>query len=114
MHIPPSGTTQHTLHAWIAHLNNKCVGHIHMQRESKKRLKFLDAWVHPNYRRQGIYRNLWDLRWEYVQKHYNTYIAYAWALPMSIGLLRKKGFKTDTSGFFINVKSFFNPVKMAS
>ena len=28
--------------------------------------------------------------------------------------LRKKGFKTDTSGFFINVKSFFNPVKMAS
>ena len=28
--------------------------------------------------------------------------------------LRKKGFKKDTSGFIINTKSFFNPVKIAN
>ena len=46
MHIPPSGTTQHVLHAWIAHIGSLCVGHIHLQQEAKKQIKFLDAWVH--------------------------------------------------------------------
>ena len=103
MHIPPSGTTQHTLHAWVAHINNICVGHIHLQRESNKRIKFLDAWVHPDYRRQGIYRKLWDTRWQYVNEHYRGWNAYAWCKPMSLPLLLEKGFKAGDSSVYVEM-----------
>ena len=70
-----------------------------MQVEIDKKIKFMDAWVHEDFRRKGIFTSLWDKRWEYVKKHYKGYIAYAWCLPMSLGLLRKKGFVQS-----INVK----------
>ena len=101
MHIPPSGTTQHTLHAWIAHIDNLCVGHVHLQREANKRLKFLDSWVHEDYRRQGIYRKLWDTRWEYVNKNFKGYKAYAWCKPMSLPLLLEKDFKAEDSSVYV-------------
>ena len=68
------------------------MGHIHLQREADKKLKFLDAWVHPNYRKQGIFRKLWDTRWIFVNKKFRGYKAYAWAKPMSLPLLLEKGF----------------------
>ena len=92
IHIPSSGTTQYVKHSWVAHINNQCVGHIHLQREADKKLKFLDAWVHPNYRKQGIFRKLWDTRWIFVNKKFRGYKAYAWAKPMSLPLLLEKGF----------------------
>ena len=101
IHIPPSGTTQHTLHAWVAHINNLCVGHIYLQQEAKNRIKFLDAWVHPNYRRQGIYRKLWDIRWDFVQKNYKNYIVYAWAKPTSLPLLLEKGFNQGDTCIYV-------------
>ena len=104
MHIPPSGTTQHTLHAWVAHLDNKCVGHIHLQREAKQTIKFLDAWVHPDYRRQGIYRTLWDTRWIYVQEHFKNFTVYAWAKSMSLPLLIEKGFNTGDKCVYVEKK----------
>ena len=54
MHLKPSGTRQYNMHGWIAHIDNEPVGHIHMLLESNNRLKFLDAWVDENHRRQGI------------------------------------------------------------
>jgi len=92
LHIPSSGTTQYVKHSWVAHVNNKCVGHIHLQREANKKVKFLDAWVHKDYRRQGIFRRLWDIRWEYVKQEFKNYTAYAWVKPMSLPLLLEKGF----------------------
>ena len=92
VHVPPSGTTQHVQHAWIASLNQLCVGHIHLQVEPDQRIKFLDAWVHPDYRRKGIFRKLWDIRWKYVEENYKGWKAYAWAKPMSLPLLIEKGF----------------------
>ena len=92
VHVPPSGTTQYVQHAWIASLNQLCVGHIHLQVEPDERIKFLDAWVHPDYRRKGIFRKLWDIRWEYVKENYKGWKAYAWAKPMSLPLLIEKGF----------------------
>jgi len=80
------------LHSWIAILNNECVGNIHLQLEPNKQIKFLDAWVHENHRRQGIFRKLWDTRWSFVQQHYKGYKAYAWCKPMSLPLLLEKGF----------------------
>ena len=101
VHVPPSGTTQHVQHAWIASLNQLCVGHIHLQVEPDQRIKFLDAWVHPDYRRKGIFRKLWDIRWEYVKQNYNGWKAYAWAKPMSLPLLLEKGFEEGDNCIYV-------------
>ena len=104
IHIPSSGTTQYVRHSWVAHINNICVGHIHLQKEANKRIKFLDAWVHENYRRQGIFRKLWDIRWKFVQKEYDEYIVYAWAKPMSLPLLLEKGFSKGDTFIYVEKK----------
>ena len=103
LYIPPSGTTQHQQHAWIAYSNNICIGHIHMQMEADKRIKFLDAWVHDEYRRKGIYRRLWDIRWDFIHKseEYKGYIVYAWCKPMSLPLLLEKGFAEGDSCIYV-------------
>ena len=87
--------------SWIALLNNECVGNIHLQIEPNKQIKFLDAWVHENYRRQGIFRKLWDIRWEFVQQNYKGYKAYAWCKPMSLPLLLEKGFKEGETCVYV-------------
>ena len=65
------------LHSWVAVLNDKCVGNIHLEIEPNCKIRFLDAWVHKKYRRKGIFRRLWDTRWQYVQENFPNYIAYA-------------------------------------
>jgi len=101
VHVPPSGTTQHVQHAWIASLEDLCVGHIHLQLEPDDKIKFLDAWVHPDYRRKGIFRKLWDIRWKYVERNYNGWKAYAWAKPMSLPLLLEKGFEEGDNCIYV-------------
>jgi len=101
VHVPPSGTTQHVQHAWIASVDQLCVGHIHLQVEPDDRIKFLDAWVHPDYRRKGIFRKLWDIRWNYVKQNYNGWKAYAWAKPMSLPLLLEKGFEEGDNCIYV-------------
>lgn len=97
MHLKPSGTRQYNMHGWIAHLDNNPIGHVHMLLESNKRLKFLDAWVDEEYRRQGIYRQLWEERWRYVRQNFDGWTVYAWAKPSSLPMLLEKGFtKGDT------------------
>jgi hypothetical protein len=80
------------LETWIAMLNGDIVGHIYMEREETQRIKFLDAWVHEDHRRKGIFRMLWDARWEYVQQRFKGYLVYAWCKPASLPLLVEKGF----------------------
>ena len=93
LHVKPSGTRQYSMHSWIAHIDNNCVGHVHMLLESGTRIKLLDAWVHEDYRRQGIYRQLWDERWKYIRDNYKGWRAYAWCKPASLPLLLEKGFE---------------------
>ena len=104
----PSGTRQYNMHGWVAHLDNICVGHIHMLIESNDRIKFLDAWVHEDYRRQGIFRKLWNTRWKYVNDNFKGHKAYAWAKPMSLPLLLEKGFKAGDSSVYVekNVEGY--------
>jgi GNAT superfamily N-acetyltransferase len=80
------------LETWIAMVNGEIVGHIYMEREENKRIKFLDAWVHEDHRRKGIFRKLWDARWDYVQLKYRGHLVYAWCKPASLPLLLEKGF----------------------
>jgi GNAT superfamily N-acetyltransferase len=80
------------LETWIAMVNGEIVGHIYMEREETQKIKFLDAWVHEDHRRKGIFRMLWDTRWEYVQQQFKGYLVYAWCKPASLPLLLEKGF----------------------
>ena len=57
--------------------------------------------MHPDYRRQGIYRKLWDIRWIFVQKEYKNYTVYAWAKPMSLPLLIEKGFNQGDTCIYV-------------
>lgn len=81
------------LETWIAMLNGDIVGHIYMEREQDQKLKFLDAWVHEEHRRKGIFRMLWESRWEYAKLKYPGWLAYAWCKDASLPLLLEKGFK---------------------
>ena len=80
------------LETWIAMINGEIVGHIYMEREDDNKIKFLDAWVHEEHRRKGIYRTLWETRWNYAQQRYKGYKVYAWCKPASLPLLLEKGF----------------------
>ncbi len=93
MYIPPSGTTAYCQHTWVTHVDDTCVGHIHMQVEANETIKFLDAWVHEDHRRKGVFRSLWDSRCNYVQREYLGYNVYAWCKPASLPLLLEKGFE---------------------
>lgn len=87
-------TNAQNLYGWVALSNtDQPIGHIFMQEELDNKVKFIDAWVHEDFRRQGIFASLWETRWEYVKENFKGYKAYAWALPTSQHLLRKKGFK---------------------
>ena len=79
-----------------------------MQLEANKRIKFLDAWVHEDHRKQGIFRKLWNMRWQYVNENFKGYTTYAWAKPMSLPLLLENGFKAVDSSVYVekNVEGF--------
>ena len=98
----PSGTRQYSMHGWVAILNDDCVGHIHMVLEANSRIKFLDAWVHEDYRRKGVFRTLWNTRWDYVSEHFRGFTAYAWAKPMSLPLLLEKGFTAGDTSVYVD------------
>ena len=89
VHLKSNGQRIET---WIAMFNGEIVGHIYMEREENKKIKFLDAWVHTEHRRKGIFSELWEARWQYVSEKYKGYPAYAWCKPASLPLLIEKGF----------------------
>lgn len=89
VHVKTNGQE---MQSWIALIDNEVVGHIYMKIENDNKIKFLDAWVHDNHRRKGIFRLLWDARWEYVNENYKGYKVYAWCKDTSLPLLKEKGF----------------------
>jgi hypothetical protein len=100
-HIKPNAQE---VESWIAISNGEAIGHIYMKIENDKRIKFLDAWVHPNWRRKGVYRKLWETRWDYVNENYMGYIIYAWSKEDSLNLLVEKGFSTGEVCTYVEKK----------
>ena len=86
-------TNGQPLVGWLAvDADGNTIGHVFLSIQNNKKIKLLDAWVDEQYRRQGIYRELWETRWKYVEKNYKGYKAYAWCLPKSLPLLIEKEF----------------------
>ena len=94
-------TNAQNLEMWIAYDGEEAIGHIFMSLEKENRIKFLDAWVDENWRRKGIYRRLWETRWEYVNENYKGYTVYAWCKDTSLTLLIEKGFHTGESVTYV-------------
>ena len=86
---------------WVAHIDNQCVGYIHFLLESNKTIKFMDAWVHEDFRRQGIFRKLWNARWEYCKNKYSGWLVYAWCKETSLPLLLEKGFEAGETCTYV-------------
>ena len=91
-------------HSWAAILSNKCIGNVHLQIEPNKKIKLLDAWVQPKYRRQGVYRQLWDTRWNFLQQNYKGYLSYAWCKSKSLPLAIEKGFNEGDNCVYVEKK----------
>lgn len=90
------------LHGWIAlGTNNQPIGHVFMQVEKNDKVKFMDAWVHEDYRRQGIFTDLWNTRWEYAKEKYEGNLVYAWCLPDSVNLYRRRGFNEGAPAVYM-------------
>lgn len=92
------------IETWVALSDDEVVGHIYMKVEKDNKIKFLDAWVHPDWRRKGIYRKLWETRWDYVNKNYSGYTIYAWCKNNSLPLLIEKGFETGEVVTYVEKK----------
>ena len=84
--------SKHSSCGWIAIIDDKEVGWVNMSFLPDNTLKFEDAFVHPNYRGKGVYRKLWDTRWEYVTEHYKGIKVVAYCKPQSINLYLEKNF----------------------
>ena len=74
-------------------IDKKEVGWCNMSFLPENTLKFEDAFVHPDYRGQGIYRKLWDTRWEYVNKNLKGMKVIAYCKPITVNFYQEKGFK---------------------
>jgi hypothetical protein len=92
------------IESWVAIIDNIVVGHIYMKIENEMKIKFMDAWVHDDYRRKGIFRKLWDTRWEYVNEFYKGYTIYAWCKETSLPLLVEKGFNVGEMCTYVEKK----------
>lgn len=101
VHLKPNAQD---MESWIALVNEEVVGHIYMKIELNNRIKFLDAWVHPDWRRKGIYRSLWETRWNYVLDNYKEYTIYAWCKQNSLPLLVEKGFEVGETATYVEKK----------
>ena len=77
---------------WIAVIDGITVGHVFMQVELENKVKFLDAWVHEDHRRKGIYKMLWDVRWKYVNEKFKGYTVYAWCKNNSLPVYKMNEF----------------------
>ena len=91
----PTNTPNPSKHSdcgWVAIIDGKEVGWVNMSFKPDNTLKFEDAFVHPDFRGLGIYRKLWDTRWEYVNEHYKGWKVVAYCKPTSINLYMEKNF----------------------
>ena len=87
------GPQRHSSCGWVAIIDSKEVGWCNMSFLPNNVLKFEDAYVHPNFRGKGIYRKLWNTRWEYVSKAYKGMRVISYCKPSTYKFYIDKGFE---------------------
>jgi len=85
----------HNLYQWLALHNGHVIGYVYASLEPDNNcIKFFDAHVDEEYRRQGIYDKLWNARLEYFSKNkYSGWTMYSWCKQTSINQFLKNNFE---------------------
>ena len=84
---------RHSTCGWVAIIDNKEVGWCNMSFLPNNILKFEDAFVLPTFRGRGIYRKLWDTRWNYVSTACKGMQVISYCKPSTQEFYKKRGFK---------------------
>lgn len=91
----PNNTPDPSRHAtcgWIALIDNEEVGWCNMTFLVDKTIKFEDAFIKPDQRGKGIYKKLWETRWNYVKEHFKGFRIIAYCKPITVNFYKRKGF----------------------
>ena len=91
----PTATPDPTRHAscgWVAIYNDKEIGWCNMTFLPNNVLKLEDAFIHPDFRGKGIYKQLWNKRYDYIQEHFSNYKLMAYCKPTTLDFYKKKNF----------------------
>ena len=88
----PPDPSRHSSCGWIALQDGKEVGWCNMSFLPNNTIKFEDAFVHQDYRGQGIYRSLWETRWNYIASHCQGMRIIAYCKPVTVQFYQDKGF----------------------
>ena len=83
---------RHSTCGWVAIEDSKEVGWINMSFLPNNVLKFEDAFILPDYRGRGIYRKLWDTRWDYVLASCKGMRIISYCKPSTLSFYLEKGF----------------------
>lgn len=78
---------------WIALHDSKAIGWNSLIFESYDTIKFANAFVEEEYRGKGIFKKLWDVRWEYCQQHFKGWNVVSYCLPTTVDFYREKGWE---------------------
>ena len=87
------GPQRHSSCGWVAIIDSKEVGWCNMSFLPNNILKFEDAFVLPAFRGRGIYRKLWDTRWNYVSTACKGMQVISYCKPSTQEFYKKRGFK---------------------
>lgn len=84
---------RHSTCGWVAIEDSKEVGWINMSFLPNNVLKFEDAFILSEYRGKGVYRKLWDTRWNYVLTYCKGMKIISYCKPTTIDFYKNKGFE---------------------
>lgn len=98
------GPQRHSTCGWVAIIDSKEVGWINMSFLPNNVLKFEDAFILPDYRGRGIYRKLWDTRWDYVSVTCKGMKVISYCKPSTLSFYLDKGFTAKETITLVETK----------
>ena len=84
--------------------DNKAIGWNSLLFLSHNTIKFANAFVEEKYRGKGIYKMLWDARWEWCQENLNGYDVITYCLPTTLNFYREKGWSEGHTSTLMSSK----------
>lgn len=86
-------TNAQQVKGWLAIENGVTVGHVFLKEELDGNIKLMDAWVSETHRKQGIYKELFKRRLDYVNENYKGKKVFVWCYDNSLPVALSNGFK---------------------
>lgn len=73
--------------------NDEFIGQVNLSVLMNNRLKLTGAFIEEEYRRQGVYKKLFEARMLYIHRHFSGYEMQAYCNPQSVKMFQDHGFK---------------------